>query len=113
LNLPDIGSRGEPQHDRTEIPRGEAKFGTNRFHAYASAYLIRDHQRVTLVLTYVRASDSLGEVRDRLPARLRALRTPFERLYLNRAFLAAAPRPSGQVLGKSHSKTLRHGSHST
>jgi hypothetical protein len=39
LDLTLILYHGEPQHDRTEIPRGEAKFGTNRFHAYASAYL--------------------------------------------------------------------------
>jgi hypothetical protein len=88
IDLTLIPYHGQPQDHPSEIRRGEAKSGTTHFHAYASAYLIRHHQRVTLALTYVRATDTLGDVLDRLLSRLQARRVSLKRLYLDREFFA-------------------------
>ena len=50
---------GRPAVEGGELRRGEAKAGTTRFHAYATAYLVRDGRRLTLARTYVRAEDEL------------------------------------------------------
>jgi hypothetical protein len=42
---------GRPAIERGELRRGEAKAGTTRCHAYATAYLVRDGRRLTLART--------------------------------------------------------------
>ncbi|TAK35031.1 MAG: hypothetical protein EPO21_07630 [Chloroflexota bacterium] len=68
--------------------RGEAKSGTTHFYAYASLYVIRHHQRVTLTLTYVLASETLAAVLTRLLDRITALGISDKRLYLGRQFFS-------------------------
>jgi len=88
IDLTLILYHGQPRDDPSEIRRGDAKFGTTHFHAYASAHLVRHHQRLTLAVTYVRAFDSLAGALDRLLTRLRMLPITLERLYLDREFFA-------------------------
>lgn len=49
-----------------ELYRSQAKSGTTHFHAYATAYLIRHGQRVTVALSYVRQGEDLAGVVKRL-----------------------------------------------
>lgn len=49
-----------------ELYRSQAKSGTTHFHAYATAYLIRRGQRVTLALTFVRQGEDMADVVKRL-----------------------------------------------
>jgi putative transposase len=85
--LPYYGSYAE---DPGEIRRGEAKAGTTRFHAYASAYAIRRGRRVSLAVAFVQAEDALVDVLAELVARVRALRIGIDRLYLDRDFASVA-----------------------
>jgi hypothetical protein len=73
-----------------EIRRGRAKAGTTHFHAYASAYAIRNGRRVTLAVAFVQAEDAIIDVLEELVARLRALRIGVKRLYLDREFASVA-----------------------
>jgi putative transposase len=73
-----------------EIRRGQAKAGTTRFHAYASAYTIRNGRRVTVALAFVQAEDAIADVLEELLARLQALRIGVRRLYLDREFASVA-----------------------
>lgn len=88
IDLTLVPYHGKPAKDPNEIRRGEAKSGTTHFHCYASAYLIRNHQRVTLALTYVQAGDALSAVLTRLLDRLKALDVEPKRLYLDRQFFS-------------------------
>lgn len=85
--LPYYGAYGD---EPGELRRGPAKAGTTRFHAYASAYVIRQGKRVTLALAYVYAEDTLLDVVEELLARVRALRIGVQRLYLDREFASVA-----------------------
>lgn len=77
---------GAPATAAGELRRGEAKAGTTRFHAYASAYLMRGGRRVTLALTFVWAEDDLLDVLSDLLARVHRLGIGIERLFLDRQF---------------------------
>jgi hypothetical protein len=81
-----IPYHGEPFKDPNEVRRGEAKSGTTHFHCYASAYVIRHHQRVTLALTYVLRGEAVSTILTRLLDRLKALDVEPKRLYLDREF---------------------------
>jgi hypothetical protein len=81
---------GRPAVEAGELRRGEAKAGTTRFHAYATAYLVRDGRRLTLALTYVRAQDELLDVVLDLLGRVQRLGINIERLYLDREFATVA-----------------------
>ncbi len=57
---------GQHLHDANEIYRSQPRSGTSHFHAYATAYVIRKGRRFTIALTYVRRSESLKAVVQRL-----------------------------------------------
>ena len=57
-----IPYHGEPLADPSEVYRGQAKSGTSHFHAYATAYVIRQGQRFTVALAYVRQGHDLADV---------------------------------------------------
>ena len=57
---------GQPCHDPDELYRGQVKSGTTHFHAYATAYLIRRGQRVSVAMSYVRQGEDLADVLRRL-----------------------------------------------
>ncbi len=86
VDLTLIPYHGQPLKDPNEIRRGEAKADTTHFHCYASAYLIRNHQRATLALTYVLKGEALSSILTRLLDRLKPLGIEPKRLYLDREF---------------------------
>jgi hypothetical protein len=57
---------GQPLRDLSEIFRSQAKSGTSHFHAYATAYVIRQGQRFTVALTAVGRSEPLPDILKRL-----------------------------------------------
>jgi putative transposase len=85
--LPYYGSYAD---EPGEIRRGQAKAGTTRFHAYASAYTIRAGRRVSVAVAFVQAEDTIADVLEELVARLHALRIGVRRLYLDREFASVA-----------------------
>ena len=75
-----------PAEDPEVIRRGEAKAGTTSFHTFATAYVIRQHRRLTLAATRVRAHQSMLEVADRLRQRVEALGLEVQVYLLDRQF---------------------------
>jgi hypothetical protein len=53
---------GKPKDSQDELLRGRPKAGTSRFHAYATAYVIRKGRRYTLALTPVHQGDATDAV---------------------------------------------------
>ncbi len=114
--LPYYGTEGvEPD----QLRRGEAKAGTTRFHAYATAFVLQAGKRVTLALTFVYAEEALADIVADLLDRLDRLGLRLRRLYLDREFasvavldlLTARPFPSIVALPKrgERLKALLHG----
>ncbi len=62
IDLTLIPYHGKPRHDGHEIYRSQAKSGTSHFHAYATAYVIRQGRRFTVALTSVGRNDPLAGV---------------------------------------------------
>jgi putative transposase len=81
---------GEYADDPGEVRRGPAKAGTTRFHAYATAYLIRSGRRVTVAIAFVYAEDALLDVLEELLTRIDYLGIGVHRLYLDREFASVA-----------------------
>lgn len=81
---------GEPDQTPDELRYSAARQGTTRFHAYATAYVIRQHKRVTVALTSVHAHETMEAILKRLLARLAELGLPLCRLYLDRGFYTVA-----------------------
>lgn len=73
-----------------QLRRGEAKAGTTRFHAYATAFVLHAGKRVTLALTFVYAHEALEDIVDDLVKRLDRLGVRIKRLYLDREFASVA-----------------------
>lgn len=85
--LPYYGAEGtEPD----QLRRGEAKAGTTRFHAYATAFVLQAGKRVTLALTFVYAEESLADIVADLLGRLDRLGINLRRLFLDREFASVA-----------------------
>jgi putative transposase len=77
---------GRPFRDPAEVYRGQPKGGTTHFHAYATAYLVRDGRRFTLALVRVRQGTTPAEVVRELRRRVRAAGVPIRVLLLDRGF---------------------------
>jgi Transposase DDE domain len=101
IDLTLIPYHGKPLRDLSEIFRSQAKSGTTHFHAYATAYVIREGCRFTLALTSVSRGESLAEVVRRLLAQAARAGVRPRYLLLDRGFysveviryLQAARRP--------------------
>jgi hypothetical protein len=50
VDLVDVPYHGTARDSLDEVRRGQAKLGTTHFHVFATAYVIRQHRRVTLAL---------------------------------------------------------------
>ena len=72
LDLTLIPYHGRPFADPAEVYRSQPKSGTTHFHAYATAYLVRDGQRFTLALIAVRKGTPMADVVRDLCRRVRA-----------------------------------------
>lgn len=68
--------------------RSEAKSGTTRFFAYATVYVIRAQQRVTLAVHAVPQGETLVATLTYLLSAIEPLRVKVQRLYLDRGFFS-------------------------
>ena len=68
--------------------RSEAKSGTTRFFAYATVYVIRAQQRVTLAVHAVPQGETLVATLTYLLSAIEPLRVKVKRLYLDRGFFS-------------------------
>lgn len=86
VDLVDIPYYGLAKENPDEVRRSQAKLGTTYFHVFATAYVIRQHRRVTLALHYVRQGESLVSVLDALKGRLDELGIKVRLSVADRAF---------------------------
>jgi putative transposase len=66
IDLHLVPYHGQPLRDAAEVYRSQAKSGTCSFHAYATAYVIRQGLRFTVALTWVQRGAALADVIKRL-----------------------------------------------
>jgi Transposase DDE domain len=66
IDLTLLPYHGQPMRYLSEVFRSKAKSGTSHFHAYATAYVIRNGQRFTVALTSVTRSEALADVLKRV-----------------------------------------------
>jgi hypothetical protein len=81
-----IPYHGEHEEEDEAIRRGQAKSGTTHFHCYATLYAVKNNKRYTLALTFVRRSDRVLDVLQRLLIRVKQLEMRIKRLFLDRGF---------------------------
>ncbi|MCP5038942.1 MAG: transposase [Rhodobacteraceae bacterium] len=81
---------GQPQCRPEELYRGQAKSGTTHFHAYATAYIIKNGCRYTVALTRVEQGTSLVEVLKRLLRTAASASVRPNLLLLDRGFYSVA-----------------------
>jgi putative transposase len=86
IDLTLIPYHGEPYRSPEEIYRGEPKSGTSHFHAYATAYVIRDARRFTVAVTRVLYGEPIEEVVQRLLQRTSWIGVKLRYLLLDRGF---------------------------
>lgn len=77
---------GEPFKDLKEIYRSQAKKGTNDFHAYATAYVVRRGHRYTLAMTPVERGEDMKDVLQRLLRQVAKVGVKPRFLLLDRGF---------------------------
>jgi DDE family transposase len=90
IDLTLIPYHGKPFRDLGEIYRSQAKSGTSHFHAYATAYVVRQGQRYTVALTGVKKGDSLKDVVQRLLRQAARVGIRTRLLLLDRGFYSVA-----------------------
>src|SRR5512142_2999839 len=90
IDLTLIPYHGQPFGDLDEIYRGQAKDGTSHFHAYATAYVIREGQRYTVALTGVTKGEPLKDVVQRLLRQAACVGVRPRLLVLDRGFYSVA-----------------------
>jgi hypothetical protein len=81
-----IPYHGQHEAEDEAIRRGRAKSGTTHFHCYATLYAVKNNKRYTLALTFVRRSDTVLAVLQRLLNRVKQLEIRIKRLMLDRGF---------------------------
>lgn len=77
---------GQPQKTENQFRRSKPKQGTTKFHTYATACIVQHGRRYTIGLTWVRKSDSMVKVLERLIGRIREFGLKIQYLLLDRAF---------------------------
>lgn len=90
IDLHLVPYHGLPLHDLKEIYRSQAKSGTCSFHAYATAYVIRQGLRFTVALTWVQRGEPLPEVIRRLLQQAARAGVRPRYLLLDRGFCSVA-----------------------
>jgi putative transposase len=84
-----IPYHGRPFQDPAEVYRGQPKSGPTHFHAYATAYLVRDGRRFTLALARVCHGTTPAAVVRELLRRVRAAGVAVRLVLLDRGFNCA------------------------
>jgi Transposase DDE domain len=77
---------GRPFQNPAEVYRGQPKSGTTHFHAYATAYLVREGRRFTLALIAVRHGTTPAEVVRELRRRVCAAGINIRVFLMDRGF---------------------------
>jgi Transposase DDE domain len=90
IDLTLVPYHGKPFRDADEIYRSQARDGTSHFHAYATAYVVRQGQRYTVALTGVRKGEALKDVVQRLLRQAAAGGVRPRLLLLDRGFYSVA-----------------------
>jgi putative transposase len=90
IDLHLVPYHGQPLHDLQEIYRSQAKSGTCSFHAYATAYVIRQGLRFTVALTWVQRGEPLQDVIRRLLQQAAKAGVRPRYLLLDRGFCSVA-----------------------
>jgi hypothetical protein len=86
LDLTLLPYHGEPYRSPEEIYRGEPKSGTSHFHAYATAYVVREGRRFTVAMTRVLYGEPIQVVIQRLLQRASRIGVKPRYLLLDRGF---------------------------
>jgi putative transposase len=86
IDLVLVPYHGQPAHKPDEVVRSQAKSGTTHFHAYATAFVVERERRFTLALTFVRSTDCLTDIVDRLESRVKQLAISIRCRLLDRQF---------------------------
>ena len=86
IDLTLLPYHGEPWQSPAEIYRGEPKSGTSHFHAYATAYVIRNGRRFTVAMTRVLYGEPMKEVVQRLLQQASRIGVKPRYLLLDRGF---------------------------
>jgi hypothetical protein len=81
-----IPYHGQHEEDDEAIRRGQAKSGTTHFHCYATLFAVKNNKRYTLALTFVRRSDMVLAVLQRLLNQVKQTEVHIKRLMLDRGF---------------------------
>jgi len=84
-----IPYHGQHFADSAEVYRGQPKSGTTHFHAYATAYVVREGRRFTLALLWVRHGTSFDHIVRELRRRVRAAGVRVRLVLLDRGFHTA------------------------
>jgi Transposase DDE domain len=90
IDLHLVPYHGLPLHSVQEVYRSRAKSGTCSFHAYATAYVIRQGLRFTVALTWVQRGEPLADVVRRLLAQAAKAGVRPRYLLLDRGFCSVA-----------------------
>src|SRR5437763_4463848 len=90
IDLTLIPYHGEPFADVEEVYRAQAKDGTSHFHAYATAYVVRQGQRYTVALACVSKGEPLKDVVQRLLRQSASVGIRPRLLLLDRGFYSVA-----------------------
>ena len=90
IDLHLVPYHGQPLHDVRELYRSQAKSGTCSFHAYATAYVIRQGLRFTVALTWVQRGAALAGVVQRLLTQARKAGVRPRYLLLDKGFCSVA-----------------------
>jgi len=90
IDLHLVPYHGLPLREEREVYRSQAKDGTSHFHAYATAYVIRQGLRFTVALTWVQRGEPLQEVIQRLLAQAARASVRPRYLLLDRGFCSVA-----------------------
>ncbi len=81
-----IPYHGQHEEDDEAIRRGMAKSGTTHFHCYATLCTVKDRKRYTLALTFLRRSEKVLDVLQRLLNRVNSWEMCIKRLFLDQGF---------------------------
>jgi putative transposase len=90
IDLTKIPYYGQPKRSRAELYKGEWQAGTNTFHAYATAYLVRRGRRFTLALMTLSDATPWEVVVRTLLRRVKRVIPGFRLVLLDRGFWSVA-----------------------
>ncbi len=86
IDLVLVPYHGCAQKEKSEIVRSQPKSGTTHFHAYATAFVVEKGRRFTLAITYVRSTDELTAILQRLQSRVAELKIRIKCWLLDKEF---------------------------